>query len=66
MLVEGGRFYRDLNKNNKLDIYEDIQQSIDARIEDLITQMTLEEKAGMMFMNGAPVSQDADPREESI
>ncbi|MBK7222058.1 MAG: glycoside hydrolase family 3 C-terminal domain-containing protein [Saprospiraceae bacterium] len=62
MLVEGGRFYRDLNKNNKLDIYEDIQQSIDARIEDLITQMTLEEKAGMMFMNGAPVSQDADPQ----
>ena len=62
MLVEGGRFYRDLNKNNKLDIYEDIQQSIDARIEDLIAQMTLEEKAGMMFMNGAPVSEDADPQ----
>lgn len=62
MLVEGGRFYRDLNKNNKLDVYEDIQQSVDARIEDLLTQMTLEEKAGMMFINGAPVSQDADPQ----
>lgn len=62
MLVEGGRYYRDLNKNNKLDVYEDIQQSVDARIEDLLTQMTLEEKAGMMFINGAPVSQDADPQ----
>lgn len=62
MLVEGGRYYRDLNKNNKLDVYEDIQQSVDARIEDLLTQMTLEEKAGMMFINEAPVSQDADPQ----
>ena len=62
MLVEGGRYYRDLNKNNKLDVYEDIQQSVDARIEDLLNQMTLEEKAGMMFINGAPVSQDADPQ----
>ena len=62
MLVEGGRYYRDLNKNNKLDVYEDIQQSVAARIEDLLNQMTLEEKAGMMFINGAPVSQDADPQ----
>lgn len=61
MVVEGGRIYRDLNKNKKMDIYEDIQQSIDARIEDLLAQMTLEEKAGMMFINGAPVSEDAQP-----
>ena len=41
--------YRDLNKNQKLDIYEDSTQPIDARIEDLLSQMTLEEKAGLMF-----------------
>jgi beta-glucosidase len=41
--------YRDLNKNQKLDIYEDSSQSIETRIEDLLSQMTLEEKAGLMF-----------------
>jgi beta-glucosidase len=41
--------FRDLNKNQKLDVYEDSTQSIEARIEDLLSQMTLEEKAGLMF-----------------
>ena len=53
--------YRDLNHNERLDIYEDANQSLDARIDDLLAQMTLEEKAGMMFINGAPVSDDGDP-----
>jgi beta-glucosidase len=34
----------DLNKNGKKDIYEDSTQPIEARIKDLISQMTLEEK----------------------
>ena len=58
---QNGVQFRDLNKNKKLDIYEDINQPIEARIEDILSQMTLEEKAGMMFINGAPVSKDAEP-----
>ena len=50
--------FRDLNKNGKLDIYEDSRQPIDARVEDILKQMTLEEKAGMMFINGARVNDD--------
>src|SRR4051812_12642864 len=50
--------YRDLNKNGKLDVYEDAKQPIDARIDDVLRQMTLEEKAGMMFINGAKVNDD--------
>ena len=61
MISENGRIFRDLNKNRKLDIYEDRLQSIEARIEDLLSQMTVEEKCGMMFINGAPISQDANP-----
>jgi beta-glucosidase len=38
----------DLNKNGKKDIYEDPSQPIDARIEDLLSQMTLEEKTCQM------------------
>ncbi|MEM9649844.1 MAG: glycoside hydrolase family 3 N-terminal domain-containing protein [Bacteroidota bacterium] len=61
VLEENGWAYRDLNKNKKLDVYEDARQSIDKRVKDLLGQMTLEEKAGMMFINGVPVSTDAIP-----
>jgi beta-glucosidase len=53
--------FRDLNENGKLDIYEDASQPIELRISNLISQMSLEEKAGMMFINGAPVSEDGLP-----
>lgn len=36
----------DFNKNGKMDIYEDSSAAINDRIEDLISQMTIEEKAG--------------------
>ncbi|MFZ0547363.1 MAG: glycoside hydrolase family 3 N-terminal domain-containing protein, partial [Candidatus Promineifilaceae bacterium] len=55
---ENGFLYRDLNKNGRLDIYEDPRQPIEARVEDLLSQMTLEEKAGMMFIDGVIVNQD--------
>ena len=58
--IDGNEF-RDLNNNGKLDIYEDSKANIEDRIEDLLSQMTLEEKAGTMFINGAPVSEDAKP-----
>ena len=35
----------DFNKNGKKDIYEDPSQSIEKRIDDLLSQMTLEEKS---------------------
>ena len=34
----------DFNKNGRMDIYEDPSASIDARVKDLLSQMTLEEK----------------------
>jgi len=36
--------WTDLNKNGKKDVYEDSTQPINARVEDLLSQMTLEEK----------------------
>lgn len=41
--------FRDLNKNGRLDTYEDPTQPIEARVEDLLAQMTVAEKAGLMF-----------------
>ncbi len=34
----------DLNKNGRRDVYEDPAQPVDRRVEDLLSQMTLEEK----------------------
>ncbi|HEX7466328.1 MAG TPA: glycoside hydrolase family 3 N-terminal domain-containing protein, partial [Usitatibacter sp.] len=39
----------DLNKNGKLDPYEDRRQPTAVRVENLLGQMTLDEKAGTMF-----------------
>jgi beta-glucosidase len=50
--------YRDLNKNGKMDLYEDKTQTVDKRVEDLLSQMTLEEKAGTMFINGTRINDD--------
>lgn len=61
ILEKEGQKFRDLNVNGQLDIFEDSNEPIEARIDDLLSQMTLEEKAGMMFINGAPVSTDAQP-----
>jgi len=48
-LTQAGITFRDLNKNGKLDPYEDPRRPIEERVEDLLKQMTLEEKAGMLF-----------------
>jgi beta-glucosidase len=61
---EEGFAYRDLNKNGKLDIYEDPRQPIEARVEDLLGQMTLEEKGGMLFVNGSVVNEDGSIEEK--
>ena len=46
--VDGLKF-KDLNSNGALDVYEDWREDIDARVEDLLSQMTLEEKIGTLF-----------------
>lgn len=46
--IDGFEF-RDLNKNSKLDIYEDNRNGIENRIEDVLSLMTIEEKIGLMW-----------------
>ena len=48
-LTEGDLTFRDLNKNGRLDPYEDPRRPIEERVADLLGQMTLEEKAGLLF-----------------
>jgi beta-glucosidase len=51
LLTINGLQFKDLNKNKKLDKYEDWRLPHDARIKDLIGQMTLEEKIGFMLIS---------------
>jgi beta-glucosidase len=44
-----GVTFRDLNKDGRLDAYEDTRLPIAERVEDLLGQMTLEEKCGLMM-----------------
>ena len=49
-IIKVGKYqFKDLNKNGKLDVYEDWRKPMDKRIADLVSQMTLEEKVGLMF-----------------
>ena len=49
ILTVNGLQFKDLNKNGKLDLYEDWRQAPQIRVKDLVAQMTLEEKAGTMM-----------------
>ncbi len=63
-LTQDGVTFRDLNKNGKLDIYEDPRRPIAERVEDLLKQMTLEEKAGMMFQTMIAMNPDGTIQEK--
>jgi beta-glucosidase len=68
-LKANGLEFKDLNKNDKLDKYEDWRLPQESRIKDLISQMTLEEKIGFMIisttrMAGDNVFQANAPRTE--
>ena len=63
VLTIDGKQFKDANGNGKLDAYEDWRQPLQKRIDDLVAQMSLEEKAGLMLIDtlnadagGAPPS----------
>lgn len=56
----------DFNKNEKKDVYEDPSQSVEKRLDDLLSQMTLEEKAGQLatYYGYKKVLEDSIPTKE--
>src|SRR5690606_18367493 len=48
--VDGYEF-RDLSKDGELDAYEDWRLPVDERVADLVAQMDLDEKAGLMLID---------------
>ena len=49
---------KDLNQNGQLDIYEDWRLSHEERSKDLVSKMTLEQKAGFMLISSTRLEND--------
>jgi beta-glucosidase len=49
ILEVDGEFFKDLNRNGKLDPYEDWRNSVDERAKDLASRMSVEQIAGLML-----------------
>lgn len=61
ILTVNGLHFKDLNKNGKLDAYEDWRQPVDERAKDLASKMSVEQIAGLMLYS-AHQSIPANPR----
>ncbi len=53
IIEKKGLKFKDLNKNGKLDKYEDWRLTPEERSKDLLSKMSLNEKAGFMLINSA-------------
>ncbi|QGK73681.1 glycoside hydrolase family 3 N-terminal domain-containing protein [Flavobacterium sp. SLB02] len=53
LTVKGFKFF-DLNRNGKLDVWEDTRLSVDQRIDAIIKQMTNAEKVDLLIGTGMP------------
>ncbi|GGA61891.1 glycoside hydrolase family 3 protein [Ornithinibacillus halotolerans] len=58
ILTIDGKRYRDLNDNGKLDPYENWELPTEERVSDLLSQMTIEEKVGLLTINEFPEIKD--------
>ena len=52
IIEDGGYAFKDLNKNGTLDSYEDWRLSFEERAENLASQMSIEQIAGLMLYSG--------------
>lgn len=65
-LVQDEIRFRDLNKNGKLDTYENPYAPITARVDDLQQQMSLDDKVGLMFITMIGMNTDGSTMESPI
>ena len=58
-----GYTFKDLNRNGTLDIYEDGRESTEARINDVLSQMTMEEKIRIVKGSGLGTAMGLGPKD---
>ena len=52
LIEKSGYAFKDLNKNGELDLYEDWRLPVEERAKDLVSQMSVEQMAGLMLYSG--------------
>lgn len=52
IIEQDGYAFKDLDKDGELDVYEDWRQEDDARIQDLVSKLGIEDMAGLMLFPG--------------
>jgi len=58
IIKKAGLEFKDLNKNGKLDPYEDWRLPVETRVQDLISKMSIEEKIGFMLISTTRLAGD--------
>lgn len=58
--VAGAADFCDYNRNGKKDAFEDAAQPVEKRVEDLLSQLTLDEKIGQLNQLVAPAGDDKE------
>jgi beta-glucosidase len=58
LISNAGLQFKDLNRNGKLDPYEDWRLSYDKRAKDLLSKMSVEEKVGFMLISTTRMQND--------
>lgn len=67
IITVDGLQFKDSNGNGLLDVYEDWRVDTEGRITDLLQQMTMEEKAALLFQCNVPGSlEEADGDSETV
>jgi len=61
-----GYTFRDLNRNGKLDVYEDARLPVEKRANDLLSQMTLDEKIRLLKGSGMKSGLGMGPSGEGV
>ncbi|HRI80679.1 MAG TPA: glycoside hydrolase family 3 N-terminal domain-containing protein, partial [Cyclobacteriaceae bacterium] len=58
IMEEDGLQFKDLNRNGELDKYEDWRNSPEERSKDLVSKMSLEQKAGLLLISTTRMAND--------
>ena len=66
ILYQDDYAFKDLNRNGKLDIYEDWRETPSKRAQDLAQQISIEQIAGLMLYSPHMVVNDSVPNEKII
>lgn len=66
ILYQDDYVFKDLNRNGKLDIYEDWRETPSKRAQDLAQQISIEQIAGLMLYSPHMVVNDSVPNEKII